>query len=215
MEDAFAELVQQLWEIRDFYLKHSTEQSKRRVTALGEINEDLNLIGVEGTFLIQSSLAAGMSVEESDIDLVYVGDLKAFEFNNPSAYGSLERRLYAKLGTQVKVSHRGPIELSELKKALKPPIRPKYLAVFYKHYRMCRKIDTRLDRIFEEVSRMVTQDSILSERIKMTGLFDSWVIWRDSFEKYHDRIGILIPPEHIKREQDFVRKVREYNPQFN
>ena len=229
--------VELLQKIREFYLVHKTEESKRRDRALTEIRDELNGMGIESVLLIGGSLAAGMSIkaedENSDIDLMYVGDVNSFHAvgwkrDAPSAYFNgqyfIHCGLEEELGYPVHVDYFEDGDLPYIRRTLSGMQGGSIititedlskLAIFYSRYKWSVPLSNALDPIIKQIDALRATNEEFDRSVRQTNLGTDF--WGRSFDRYHQRLfqrDIEVPEGQLAIEQKFLElvKTQVYQP---
>lgn len=227
-----------LRKIREFYLQHETDVSKMLRAGLVATEHELNDLGCRVAFLVGGSLAMGIAVETSDIDLFYISAAGAFDDllskEDEEGYICTEpedviKRIFHKkivrhheidiLGYDDSLTLAGNISQKVLcgERLSSEGSELWRLAHLYAHYHTHRPLSRQMDPVIEHLERIRHThpdfDSIFKGYISRDTYPypGSRETWQASFEKYHERLGergIPVPDEQKAIETTFLSYLR-------
>lgn len=189
-----------LTKLRDFYRQYETEESKKRVQALKEIETDLNDEGLEATIFVNGSLGFGMSEKKSDIEFIYVGDTSLYS-SNDELEEEIGRRVEEKLGYKIEMDINGICDLNKVQAQLKNPEDNFWeLIKLYKWNKIDLPLNDSNNPLIMKIERLRDSCLPLNNALNNNGYIPDKSLYRRSFAKYNARLekrGIELP-EDIK-----------------
>ena len=196
--DKFQLEIGLLTKLRDFYKQYETNESKRRIQALREIENDLNNEGLEAAIFVNGSLSFGMSEKGSDIEFMYIGDTSAYSSDN-ELQEDIGKRLEEKLGYEVEIDLNGTCDLNKARVQLENPEEGfSELISLYKWSKIDLPLNDSNNRLVMQIGKLRYSHLQLNNALNGDSHIPGKKIYCRSFEKYNARLekrGIEVPDD--------------------